>query len=478
VTDLVIGKTEAGQFLLFGGGEHTVLHARSGAGKSVGFSIPNSLLWPGSLVCLDIKRELFRFTAGWRRSQGSSVFLFDPAAEDGRSHRWNPFWQVRRDHPERFDQIARMAFQLFPEVSGQGNGNTDFWNGAAREAFCAVANLIAETPSEPLTMANVLRIFLRGDADKWMERLIKARRGTMQPYSRAVVDGVAGYVSADNKLGGSICKTITTRLQIWSNPRVAAATDTSDFDLRDIRRKKIAIYVGVSPGDIQRNAPLLRLFFDSLINVNTSKTPEQDSTLKVPVLLLLDEFAQLGRMDRIAHALQYVRGYGIRMALVVQNRAQIMDVYGSYAASDVFDNVGCEMVYGTGDEKLAEQLEKRMGDATVNVVTQTRPRWFAWRHPGKQSEAWHPHRRPLMLRQEIIQMPADEQIILRPGMRPMRAKKIQWYREPEFTRRRLDPPVIPQLLVEIPMDDGATEIRSKAAATRPAATPPLIAAHD
>jgi type IV secretion system protein VirD4 len=256
-----------------------------------------------------------------------------------------------------------------------------------------------------------------------MSRLIAERRGTTEPYTRPVVDGIASYISKDDKLGGSIQTSITTRLQIWSNPRVAAATSATDFDLRDIRRKKMAIYVGVSPGDIPRNAPLLRLFFDSLINVNTSKTPEQDSALSVPVLLLLDEFAQLGRMDRIAHALQYVRGYGIRMALVVQNRAQIMDVYGSYAASDVFDNVGCEMVYGTGDEVLALQLEKRMGDATVNVVTQNRPRWFAWRHPGKQSEAQHPHRRPLILRQEILQMPSDEQIILRPGMRPIRAKK-------------------------------------------------------
>ena len=447
--DLVIGRTACGDYLRFGGGEHTVLHARSGAGKSVGFSIPNAFAWPGSLICLDIKRELFRHTAGYRRSRGNEVFLFDPSAEDGRSHRWNPFWQVQRDHPERFDQIARMAFQLFPEVAGQGNGNTDFWNAAAREAFCAVATLLAETPSEPLTMANVLRVFQRADADKWMHRTIAT--GT---YSRAVADGIAGYLSADDKLGGSICKTITTRLQIWSNPRVAAATNATDFDLRDIRRKRMAIYVGVSPGDIPRNAPLLRLFFDLLINVNTSKTPELDSSLKVPALLLLDEFAQLGRMDRLAHALQYVRGYGIRMALVVQNRAQIMDVYGPNAATDVFDNVGCEMIYGTGDEKLAEQLEKRMGDQTVPVITDQRPRFFSWLKPSRQSQSEHPHRRPLMLRQEILQMPQDEQLILRPGMKPIRAKKVVWYRERDFLRKRLPPPVIPQLTVEIPMADA------------------------
>ena len=173
--------------------------------------------------------------------------------------------------------------------------------------------------------------------------------------------------------------------------------------------------------------------------------------------ILLDEFAQLGRMDRLAHALQYVRGYGLRIALVVQNRAQIMDVYGSYAATDVFDNVGVEMVYGTGDERLAEQLEKRLGDATVGVVTQNRPRWFAWAQPARQHEAEHPHRRPLMLRQEILQMPPDEQIILRPGMQPIKAKKIRWYEEPAFTSRRRAPPAIPELVVEILLDDGSID---------------------
>ena len=386
-------------------------------------------------------------------SRGTPFFLFDPAAEDGRSHRWNPFWQVDRNSFERFDQISRMAFQIWPEVLGQGTGNTDFWNSAAREAFCAVTNLLAETPSEPLNMANVLRTFLRGDASQWMKLQIEGRRRSPQPYSRAVVDGVNGYLASDGKLGGSISKTITSKLQIWSNPRVAAATSETDFDLREIRRRKMAIYIGVSPGDVPRVAPLLRLLFDALLSVNTSKTPEQDPTLTVPTLLMLDEFAQLGRMDRLAHALEYARGYGLRLFLIVQNRPQVMDAYGPHAASSIWDNVGCEMIYGTGDEKLAEQVEKRMGDSTVSVVTQNRPRWLSWMHPSKQHEAQHPHRRPLMLRQEILQMPPDEQLILRPGMRPIRAKKIRWFKEREFLRRRMPPPVIPELTVEIPMDD-------------------------
>lgn len=427
------------------GGEHVILQGRSGSGKSAGVSIPNAFRWPGSLVALDIKRELFETTAGWRRSQGQEVFLFDPAAEDGRSHRWNPFWQVDRTSPDRFDQIARMAFQIWPEAMGAGTGNTDFWNAAAREAFCAVTYMVAETAAIPLTMANVLRVFLRGD-NKALVRQVAARRRAGQPFSQTVEDGIASYVATDDKLGGSICKSVTTKLQIWSNPRVAAATSATDFDLREIRRRPMAIYIGVAPGDIPRNAPLLRLLFDALLSVNTTKTPEQDATLTVPVLLMLDEFPQLGRMDRLSHALEYVRGYGLRMLLIVQNRPQVMDAYGPHAAASIFDNVGAEMIFGTSDEKLAEQVEKRVGASTRQVQTSTRRRWFPSLNWASQTEGQHPHARPVMLRQEVLQMPMDLQLILRPGMRPIIARKIRWWEEDEFVLRRSPPPHIPRLI--------------------------------
>ena len=116
-----------------------------------------------------------------------------------------------------------------------------------------------------------------------------------------------------------------------------------------------------------------------------------------------------------------------------------------------------------------------MGDATIGVVTENRPRWFGWWKFSRQTVAVHPHRRPLMLRQEIIQMDPAEQIILRPGLRPIRARKIQWWKEPEFTKRRRDPPQIPHLLVEIALDDGKTVIGRSKAPTRKA---PLVAAND
>ena len=216
----------------------------------------------------------------------------------------------------------------------------------------------------------------------------------------------------------------------------------------------MTIYVGVAPGDIEAMAPLLRIFFDAVLNQNTTRTPHQDPSLKVPVLMLLDEFARLGKMQRVVDSLQYARGYGIRYALIMQNRAQLMATYGSQKATDVFDNAGAELVMGTGDQVLAKQIEERLGDATINVITHTRPRFFPFFNVDRQTDAEHPHRRPVMLAAEIMQMPSHQMLVLRPGMPGALLQKVQWFRDPQFMDKRKPPPDIPQLSIVVQMDDG------------------------
>lgn len=456
---ILLGQNRDGSYLKFNGSEHVALHARSGAGKTSGFTIPNCFAWQGSLIVLDIKGEIWDATAGHRAAMRQDVYLLDPAAEDGRSHRWDPLAAINRRSIDRFDQISRQAHLLFPEAQGGAGSNADkFWEPAGRAAVTAVMNLLTESPSMPLTMANVLRVFTRGDGHEWLERQIACRRTAGTPYSMGVVDGVSDYLNGEAGQVNGIRKTVSTRLQVWMNPRIASATSASDFDVRDIRRRPMSIYLRVAPGNIERMRPFLRLFFDQLLTLNSDKTPAQDPSLNTPVLLMLDEFARLGHMAALSSALQYVRGYGIRVALVIQNKAQIRAIYGKDGAADIFDNLGAEAVYATTDNELAQELEKRLGDDTIDVVTKNRPRFWAWAKWSKQSEAEHPHRRPLMLAQELGRLPDDEQVIIRPGMLPMRVKKMRWYADGNFNCRVMLPPEVQPLEVHITPDDGTTKI--------------------
>jgi type IV secretion system protein VirD4 len=455
---ILVGRT-ASQYHLFHGSEAAALYARSGTGKSSGVVIPNCFAFRGSLVVLDVKGEAFKATAGYRRDMlGQDVYLFDPAAVNERTHRWNPLQPVERDSTSRFDQISRQAFMLFPDSTVGSTSNSDaFWTPAARGAFTAVATLLAETAGADFTIAGVLRMFARADSRDVLARMIQQRRSSgARGYSQIAIDGLSDYLNGSTEQVGGIRKMTSTRLQSWFNPRIAASTAASDFDLAQIRRRPMTIYVTVQPGNIARMKSVLSLFFDALVNLNTDVVPEDDPSIQWQTLVVLDEFIRLGRMESLSEASQYVRGYGFRLLYVVQSKAQLRAKYGADAAEDLFDNTGCEIVFGTNDLKLTKELSERMGDDTINVVTKNRPRFWAALNWNKQSEAEHPHRRPLMLPQEIAWLDPTEQIILRPGMLPMKTQQARWYDDPNFTACVRPPPEIPRLNVVVAVDDGQT----------------------
>ncbi|MGD0107269.1 MAG: type IV secretory system conjugative DNA transfer family protein [Rhodopila sp.] len=458
--DILLGRVGR-QILSLPGTEHVELDARTGAGKGVSFVLPNCFAYPGSLVVLDIKGEAFRATAGHRASMGQDIYLFSPDARDGRSHRWDPFGGVQRESNDRFRQIARQASLLFPEHDqvGVAGNNAKFWDDVGRQAFTSVATIMAESPDEALTMGNMTQLFLREDIHQVLADKIAASRRAGRSYSQSAINGASDLIGGDTKLRGEIRKTVSTRINIWSQPQIAAVTATSDFDLRDLRRRPMTIYVSVSPANIQNLRPLLRLFFDQVINANTDATPEEDPTLCVQTLVMLDEFARLGRMDTLAQAAQYVRGYGLRMAFVVQSRAELRAIYGKDAAADILDNLGAEIIFGTADPELTKELEERLGDATVTITTRNRPRFLAWLNLSKHGEAEHPHRRPLMLDQEVAQMSPDEQIVIRAGMKPLKTQRLCWYSDPQFRDLVRPSPEIPELQIRVANDDGATKVR-------------------
>jgi type IV secretion system protein VirD4 len=458
---ILIGTQGRHHYLNFEGSEHAALYARTGTGKTSSVVIPNCFSWRGSLVVLDVKGEAFRATAGYRsRVLGQDVYRFDPAAEDERTHRWNPLQPVQRGSLSRFDQISRQAFMLFPDSTTDSSSNAAaFWTPSARGAFTAVATLLAETREQEFSMAGVLRCFARGDSQEMLAAMILQRRASGGPgYSQIAVDGASDYLNGSADQVGGIRKSTSTRLQSWFNPRIAAATAASDFDLRQFRRRPMTIYITVQPGNIPRMRPLLALFFDALINLNTDTTPEEDPTIKHQGLIILDEFARLGRMESLAEAAQYVRGYGIRLLYVIQNKAQLRARYGADLAEDIFDNTGAEIVFGTNDLKLTKELSERMGDDTITVTTKNRPRFWAWMNWSKQSEAEHPHRRPLMLAQEVSRMDPSEQIVLRGGMLPLKTQRACWFTDRNFTMLVRPPPEIPRLNVKVALDDGLTTV--------------------
>lgn len=443
------------------GSENVSLFAKTRSGKGVCFVIPNCFHWKGSLVVLDIKGEAFRATAGHRLAMGQEVYLLNPAAN--RTHCWNPLSAVERHAWDAMDQISRMGFMLFPDSGATGpggTGNSDkFWEPAGRAAYTAAATIIAETPGMSFDNATMLRLFARSDGGDVITSLINARRqasGTQ--YSQAAVDGVSSFLTGAPEQVEGIRTTVATRLQPWANPRTAAVSSRSDFDLRQLRRKPMTIYITINPADIPRYRAYLALFFEQLINLNIDVTPEQDDTIQYQALILLDEFARLGHMPTLAHAAQFSAGFGMRMAYVMQDTAQLEEFYGRAGARDIRSNSGVEIFFANNDLDTAKEVSERFGNTTVAVRSKNMPRFMSFLYPAKQTESEGPQARPWVLPQEVAMMPHYKQIMFRFGMPGGYTDRLPWYEDPKMVALVRDPPTIPEVKFDVPRDDGETRI--------------------
>lgn len=451
---LYVGRDARGRYLRFGGPEHVACYAPTRSGKGVGLVIPNCLLYEGSLVCLDVKKENWAATAGIRAAAGQKVVLFDPLAPDGRTARYNPFSYVRRGTIDSFDDVQRIAQMVFPHVGG----DQAFWTDAARSAFTGAAAFLAETPELPLTFGEVLRLLSDAEGARKILHRMEARRQAGQPYTEATANALHDYLKGSADLVNSIRKTVTARLALWFNPRIDAATAESDFDLRELRHSLHAIYIGVAPDNIARLRPLLALFFQQLVDLAVRVLPQHDGRARHQVLLLLDEFPLLGPMPVLADAFAYVAGYDVRIMLIMQSKAQLRDrdLYGPDKAAAILDNCGLEVVFGTKDLKLSEELSARLGYDTVEAASRSGPRFWRALRRDKLNLTQSDQRRALLLPQEIARLRADEAILLRPGSLPIHARRIRYFAEPLFARLLRPAPVVPPIDIPVRLDAGKT----------------------
>jgi len=228
------------------------------------------------------------------------------------------------------------------------------------------------------------------------------------------------------------------RMNLWLNPRVCAATDASDFDLRDLRERRMSLYLGVSPDNLARVAPLYNLLLQQLVDLNTRERPTAKRHA-VQVLMVMDEFARLGHAAVIAHGFSYVAGYGLRLLPVLQSPAQLRAEYGPDLAEEIMANCGLEIAFAPKELKVAQDLSERLGFWTYSSRSHSRPTLLSG---GRRSTTESDQRRALMMPQELIQMDPGQLILLRAGMPPVRGRKIQYWREKAFSARVVAPPVV------------------------------------
>lgn len=437
--------------LMLAGQQGVALAAPPRAGKGTGVVIPNLLNWPDSVICVDIKRENWTLTAGFRAANGQACYLFDPFSEDGRTARWNPFFYVSDDPIRRVNDLQRIAEMLYPDPP-----NVDpFWTASARSLFLGIALYLFETPSTPKTIGEVLRQGMASDDEGFgqhWKRVIEGRNSGKCPLSPQCVRALYDVIDLAPVTASSIRKTFTSRLDLWLNPILDAATSANDFDLRDLRRKPLSIYVGVNPDDLHRLRPVLALFFQQAIGLQTRTLPEHDPSLSRQVLMLLDEFTALGRIPIIAEAVSYLPGYNVRILLVIQTPAQLREVYGPNGAETMLKSLAARIAFAPKDIVDAREISDELGNTTIKVKTHSRPLMDLADGKGRRqrSVSVSEQRRPLLLPQEVKDLGNEQALVFYEGLRPIRCRKIRYFQDRRFRARLLPAPEVPRQQVELP----------------------------
>lgn len=429
---IILGKFK-GKYLIFGGQQHVMVSAATRGGKGVSIVNPNLLNWPYSAVVVDIKQESHDLTSGFRARCDQDCFLFNPLATDYRTHRYNPLGYISEDENFRIDDIQKIAYMIFPDKPG-----TDvIWTATPRSLFLGVVLSLLESPGKLVTMGQVLRESLvDGDGSKYFDGLIEAREKSGRPFSSTCVSALRTYTSiaADNTRSG-VMGSFRSRLELWSNPVLDAATSGNDFDLRELRKKKMSIYVGVTPDNQERLKPLLNLFFQQLVDLNTRELPEKNPALKYPVLLLLDEFRALGKVDVIVQGISYIAGYGLRLLTIVQSPSQIVEVYGKDAAKTFLQNHAAQVVFAPkrSDTESAKEISEWLGYQTVKGVSESKAKTLFGKKAPSQSIS--DQRRALLLPQEVTSIGQEDEIVIVENVDPIRAKKAFYYSSADFIDR-------------------------------------------
>ncbi len=440
---ILVGKYK-GKYLHYSGQQFAILAAPTRSGKGVGVVIPNLLTYKESIVVLDIKQENFEITSGFRAAHGQEVYLFNPFAEDGRSHRWNPLSYISKIQKFRVSDLSSLATMLYP-VSLEGKDQ--FWKNQAQNAFIAICLYLIDKRNfqlelgcpedlcSPVTMGEVFRtasptgVSLRDHLKE-----LAAMSFTSQEARLAF----GGMLSQNDEVFPSIMGTFKEPLLPWLNPVVDQATSGDDFLLTDVRKKRMTIYIGILPNKLAEAKLIINMFFSQLINENTRELPQQNPELKHQCLLLMDEFTSIGRVDIISKAVSYMSGYNLRLFPIIQSLAQLDSVYGKEDARTMITNHALQIIYTPRIQSDANEYSEMLGYRSAIKESQTRARDSS----SNQSE----EKRALMLPQELKAMSPDDEVIVYESIKsPVMANKIKYYSDPLFKQRLIKKYDIPIL---------------------------------
>jgi type IV secretion system protein VirD4 len=376
---IIVGARRHGQrldYLTHVGPEHVLLVAPTRSGKGVSVIVPTLLTWPASMVVHDLKGELHALSAGWRAQHAHNrIIRFDPAAPADKTHKFNPLSELRIGTNYEVADAQNAATII---VDPDGKGLHDHWTKTAHALltgvllYCMYKSRVAGDPTRHTAnlydVAYALSDPSRPVAELY-DAMIQNTFGVGGGHHPVIAAAGRDMLNRPDAERGSVLSTTMSYLTLYRDPMVKANTSCSDFAVADLMHgdRPMTLYLVIRPADKDRLRPLMRLMITLILRRLTSRElvfehgqPKQD--YKHRLLLLLDEFASLGKLDIIRENLAYIAGWGINALISMQNRQQFLESFGRDDSTAAQCKV--TIAFAPNDEETAEWLSKSLGTET------------------------------------------------------------------------------------------------------------------
>lgn len=448
---IILGRKN-GEFLTYPLTNHMLMFAPSRSGKGVSVVIPNALNWKGSLLCTDNKYEIFKYTSGYRKKCGNEVYRFSPASEDFKTHCINPLDFIDKENPAK--RVADL--QLILDILIQeAPGDNKMWAEEARSLTTGLLLWLLQS-DKPFTLSELAAMVKGQNLD---EHLTKVIEECVIADNLITID-IPAYIAIQNflqkadKEQSGVRSTLTGMLRAWEDPMVCAATDKSDFNFKDMRKRPISLYLSFGTAQISRLAPVINLVIQVFLATMLDNIPEDDEPHKV--LCLLDEINRFGRMDKLKDGFGDLAGYGVHQLPIIQNVGQFFSAYGGRDECDIFfQNTDLKVCFRQNAQTDQEFVSKELGTKTVRIKTRS----YATNHSGSNySESFV--ERPLLTPHEVKHYPKDKQILITSEC-TIECQKIIYYKDKYFAPKLLNESFVPAQTPSYPSLDVIKNIEEE-----------------
>ena len=395
--------------------QHTLLFAPTGSGKGVGFAIPNCVFWEESLICHDIKLENFETSAGWRETHlKQKIFCWVPADVNGTSHCYNPMEWISTKPGQMVDDVQKLANILLPKQ--------EFWTNEARTLLVGIILYLIADPEKPKSFGEVVRTIRSDDFAYLVAVGLDTYGETIHPIGYM---NLAAFLNKADKERSGVVSTLNSGLELWGNPIIDATTAKSDFNFTSMKTDPITVFIGLTPDNIQRLKPLMCMVYQQATAFMSQHMPTKEE--KYGVLYLMDEFPTVGKLEQFLAGIAYFRGYHVKLFLIVQDTQQLKGTYEDTGMNSFLSNSTYRVTFAANNVDTAKLISELIGNQTVESDSSSRSKWFSL-NANQGSVSISQTQRALLMPQEVINLPRDNEIILIEANPPVRTKKIFWYK--------------------------------------------------